>query len=264
LKAGYFFTNFPYYDKFNNQKFLKSLSFVIDHPEYGPMIFDTGTPHDTDTTSSILKKQFNLDTDDMKWVFITHIHPDHTGSNFLFKKAKIVISKEDFLFSKRIANIVFSKGDLKSFLYENCPGYKNYYDDIEIEKMKNMINDYWSEKRFGIGLDTCFIEDNPPIPPFIRIMNSPGHTFHHKSYMISGLNPGKNIYITGDSISNRHIINSEYEDRLNEPHMDFSLFDKTITEFRNYDGVFVPGHDRPFYYPSRDPIKNNIFEIEDL
>ena len=77
MEFGYYFTDFPYNTKNEGTKYLKCTSFIIKDNEYGPIIFDTGSIYDYNTLLDFLKKQFNLLPNDIRWVFITHIHPDH-------------------------------------------------------------------------------------------------------------------------------------------------------------------------------------------
>ena len=258
MKAGYFFTHFPYYDNNRKLSYLKSLSFVLIHPDYGPMIFDTGSSHDPDETKDNLKKNFNLSPDDIKWVFNTHIHPDHYGSNFLFKNATIVISKKDYDLAEKIAHTVLN-GDIKTFFAEYCPGYRLYYTDEEIEKLKSITKKYWNPKIIGMDLDVKYIEDMPVIPHFIKIIRSFGHTLFHYSFVIKNVH--NEIIVSGDSVSNRQVIDSDIENRMNEPHMNLEMFSDSLNEIRKHKGLIIPGHDRPFYYPSKKCIKNSVFDI---
>jgi glyoxylase-like metal-dependent hydrolase (beta-lactamase superfamily II) len=262
LISGYFFTNFSYLDRNNNIKFLKCSSLIIIHPYFGGIIFDTGSPDNPDDIKNQLKKYFGISADEIKWVFNTHIHPDHTGSNYLFKNANIIISRNDFLEAKSISEISLSDHDLKSYLYDHYKGYKNFYDDFEINNLKLYIKKYWNEERLGLNLKVSYIEDNPEIPDFIKIIPTFGHTLYHYSYKVE--NNNRDLYITGDAVSYRQILNEDYNSRLNEPHMDFNSYFKTVDILKKYNGIFVPGHDRPFYSDTKRSIKKNVFELSKL
>ena len=54
------------------------------------VIMDTMTPWDGDFISQALKNN-GLTPNDINYVVCTHGHPDHTGSNHLFLKAKQVV-----------------------------------------------------------------------------------------------------------------------------------------------------------------------------
>jgi glyoxylase-like metal-dependent hydrolase (beta-lactamase superfamily II) len=257
LKAGYLFTLFPAPTR-NGEVFnLKCMSLVIIDANYGTMIFDTGSPHNPEEFLYSLKHEFDINPDDVKWIFNTHIHPDHIGANSYFKKAKIVFSRNDFEFSRNIAEVVFSDGDLMSYLHEKCPGYRNSFDDFETDNMKYFIKKYWDEEKIGIKSNPSFIEDVPDIPDFIKVIPSFGHTYFHYCFLIK--NDLKDIFVTGDAVSTRLTLNGNREIRLLEPHMDFDKYFSTLEKFQEYDGIFVPGHDRPFFSKTKDKIKEQIF-----
>ena len=94
MRAGYIFTDFPINSQENGIRSLKCTSFIIIDKEYGPILFDTGSVYDTQTLLTFLKNQIGLEPDDIRWVFNTHIHPDHTGANRFFRKAKLVFSRK--------------------------------------------------------------------------------------------------------------------------------------------------------------------------
>ena len=130
MQAGYTFTNFPYITRENETKYLKCTSFILIDEKFGPMIFDTGSVYDEKNLTGFLKTEFGLNADDVKWVFNTHIHPDHVGANRIFRNAKLVLSRNEFEFNDRIAQAVFQKQNLLAYLHENCPGYKNFIRSV--------------------------------------------------------------------------------------------------------------------------------------
>ena len=168
MEAGYIFTNLPVNTRENDIRYLKCTSFIIIDKIYGPILFDTGSSYDTKTLLSFLKNKFQLSPNDIKWVFITHIHPDHIGANRFFRKANIILSRKDYEFSRNIANVVFEGKNLLSYLHENCPGYKKTFDQFNANNMQSYIEKYWSDEAIGINLNPKYIEDNPEIPNFIK------------------------------------------------------------------------------------------------
>lgn len=54
------------------------------------ILVDTGNPQDSVKIIKALKKQ-NLTTDKIDFVALTHFHPDHTGCNYLFSKARFIV-----------------------------------------------------------------------------------------------------------------------------------------------------------------------------
>lgn len=262
MKAGYIFTTFSLKKKDGGVFPLSCLSFVIIDEEFGPIIFDTGSPYDNDKLIECLDRQFGLTPLDFKWVFNTHIHPDHVGGNWLFKNATIIFSREDFLVTEGIASVVFNNGDLLSYLHSNFSGYTTYFDEFEANQMRNNIKKYWSKERIGFSLNHKFIEDNPNIPPFIQIIPSFGHTLYHYSYVINYNN--KKIFIAGDALSNRFCLNSDYETKIIDPHMQHNAYIDSIEHFKQAEGIIVPGHDRPFFTKNGKGIRRSPFNLSDI
>ena len=100
--------------------------------------------------------------------------------------------------------------------------------------MKKTIEEKWSRSFIGLDLNVFYIEDSPEIPGFIKIIPSPGHTFFHCSYLIE--TKDINILVTGDALSMRMILRDSGEERLDEPHMDFSLYFKSLDYIKNLTG----------------------------
>lgn len=262
MEFGYIFTDFPFLTKNEGSKQLKCTSFILLDKDFGPMIFDTGSVYDSENFLASLKKIFNLNPEDIRWLFITHIHPDHIGSTRFFKNAKLIISKNEYEFGNKIAQTVFDGKNLLSYLHINCPGYKKSFDQFEADRMQEHIEKHWTEEKIGFNLKYYFIEENPEIPAFIKIIPSFGHTFNHYSFLIQQDNI--DILISGDALSMRMILRNDHEERYLEPHMDFNLYFKTLDYFKNFNGLIIPGHDRPFFSKTFKPIRKNYFLLKDI
>jgi len=261
-KAGYFLSNLYYNNEDGSTGILKCNSFILNDNEFGPIIFDTGSIHDSQALLNFLKTEFILTPEDIRWIFITHIHPDHIGANRFFKNAKIILSKKDYEFGCKIAETVFKDEDLLAFFNINCPGYKYSFNKFKADRMKSLVKKYWSEEIIGINNNTLYIEDNPKIPDFIKIMPTFGHTFHHYSYLLN-INELK-ILVAGDAASMRMILRSNEEDRFLEPHMDFDMYFDSLNKIKRFDGIIVPGHDRPFFAHTYKPVRKKSFKINEL
>lgn len=68
-----------------------TITFIRDGKE--KIIVDTGNLSDEKKVLKALKK-FKIKPTDITTVINTHVHPDHRGCNFLFKKAKIINSED--------------------------------------------------------------------------------------------------------------------------------------------------------------------------
>lgn len=262
MKFGYYFTDFPEFTTNEGMKFLKSSVYLYISEKYGPMLFDTGSIYDTKSLLFFLKNYFNLNPEDVNWIFITHMHPDHVGGNRLFKNAKIILSRKEYIFSNKIAQTVFNKGNLLKHLLDNCPGYVNFFTQAEADNMQRYIENYWSDESLGLHLNPCYIEDNPEIPEIIKIVPTFGHTFNHYSYLIQ--NKDINILATGDALSMRMVMRDDFEQRMNEPHMDFDLYFKSLEMIKKFDGLIAPGHDRPFFSKNLKSLRNHNYATDDI
>lgn len=263
MEFGYFFSDFPSEARSGIKYFLKCLTFIVLSDKYGPILFDTGSPADSEKVINILYNKFNLTPKDVTWIFNTHIHPDHVGNNNLYTNAKIVLSKKDFEFALNIANASYSSSNFLEYLHTKCPGYKTSFTEFEANQTKNYIKTYWSIEKIGIGKNAIYIEDNPIIPEFINIIPTAGHTFYHYCYILNFEN--KKIIITGDALSNRLVLDEEDKNiRFLEPHMDFNLYFQSLDFLKKEKCLFVPGHDRPFYSETGIGIKKYKFKLQDL
>jgi len=262
MRSGYVFTNFPQRNRDNSISQLKCTTFVLIDDEYGPILFDSGSFYDSETLISFLKKDFGITPDDVKWLFITHIHPDHNGSNRFFKNANIVLSKHDYTTVEKISEIALSNKNLLKYLTDNFSGYKKNFDQFNADNMQWYIKKQWSPDNNGIKLNTFFIEDNPEIPHYIKPIKTFGHTLYHYSYLLD-LEPF-NVLVTGDALSMRMILRENKEERFIEPHMDFDLYFNSLNEIKKFQGLIVPGHDRPFFINTLKAVRKSNFKLSEI
>ena len=263
MKLGYCFTDFPSRMKEGGTYILKCLSFFITDIPDGDMIFDTGSPTDNATLLQALT-DMGSSPDKIKWVFNTHVHPDHAGGNTLFPNATVVLSKRDYEFSIGMAEAAYRSESMLPYLFEHCPGYRNSYDEFEAEATRYYIKQYWSPEKIGVTDKTphVFIEDSPALPSFVKPIFCPGHTFGHYGFEILGLN--RPMLVSGDAVSNRFILKEDREYRMNEPHMDFNAYFTSVEQFRRDHALIIPGHDRPFFLDTEKTIRKKVFGIEDI
>ncbi|MCX7759399.1 MAG: hypothetical protein N2169_07340, partial [bacterium] len=67
-----------------------------------------------------------------------------------------VFSKKEYEFTNNIAEVVFKGGNLLKYLHQNCPGYKNYFTQLEADNMQRYIENYWSKESLGFHLNPLF------------------------------------------------------------------------------------------------------------
>jgi len=261
LKAGYILTRYPFITQ-NGIQSIRCFSFVIYSEKYGGIIFDTGSPDESDIFIDKLKKDFNLYPEDIKWVFNTHlIHPDHIGANNLFKNAEFVYSKNEirdvcYIYDKALN---CSIKDIVTLFHIKYPGYKINCFDFEAESLKIYADKHWPLIKEVIEKNALYIEDNPQIPDFIKIIHTPGHTYNHYSFVID-----ERIMISGDALSMRLVLDIKKPQDNFEPHMDFDEYLNTINKIKEFKGLIVPGHDKPFYADTCLSIDKKVFMLDEI
>lgn len=132
-KCGYCVNHMKYIEKhpkIKKKKFYAGV-FLINHKKYGNILFDTGYSKeiykcglvgkiynllnptfvfDKDVIDYKLKKD-KININEIKYIVLSHLHPDHIGSLKVFKNAKFIISRDCYLEYKKnkIRNLIFKK-----------------------------------------------------------------------------------------------------------------------------------------------------------
>lgn len=220
---------------------------VLVTEEYGTILFDTGSPTESDVVVNSLSNDFGVTTDDVRFVFNTHIlHADHTGSNHLFKKAKTILSRNEFELAKELVDFLntnVSNSLLTDYLIKRFPGYSVNCGEAEAKGFRNYMDFFWDENK--LGNSRAYLEDKPDIPPFISCLPTPGHTLNHYSFIIE--DNEQTICVAGDAIAKKDILTKD----VSRPedfgvHMDFDSYFKSIEKLKRQEGLLVPGHDDAF------------------
>jgi glyoxylase-like metal-dependent hydrolase (beta-lactamase superfamily II) len=253
--AGYILTRFPMLVDDNNAYEIKCTSFVYIHKEHGVMLFDTGSALDRERYCSILQNKFGINRDEVKWVFTTHMHPDHIGTHLFYKKATIVYSRREYVMMENMAEVARQDEDMLTYLHHQFPGYRESINRFDAEHIKNSILKYWPHI-LGNN-DPLWLEDNPGLPDCVTAWPSNGHTMHHYSYTVQTDN--WDFHITGDALSTRFAFQEGQIITDNEPHMHYDKYQKTLQQCRRLKGIVVPGHDRPFFAESVSPVMSRRF-----
>lgn len=199
-----------------------SVAFLIDHPQVGYILYDTGMPDDPATAWP----QFMLESvkfekpegtrmveqlalvgikpEDIKYVITSHMHMDHIGNDHLFAE------KADFFVGKAEAEHAYSLVLGTNALSKIKPSARGYYIKKEVLQDRKSIT---------------YIDRDMELFPGIEVALCPGHT------------PGVLILIV---------------------HLDggtLILTEDALNEQRNYDGVLPGGvYDSLGYRASIDKI----------
>ncbi len=237
------FTDYPVPSEDGVLRQLRCSSFIIVDREYGGIVFDTGSPYGTKQLSDGIYKATGLNPDQIKWVFNTHIHPDHVGSNLLFSKAKKVFSRKDMEFYNLLKDAAHSDIDFLEHLHKVCPGYRSIINQFDADKIKLTLKIHYSPEKLAQKGSFGYLEDDTEIPPFIKPIQLFGHTHFHYGYIISRKTE---LFVTGDACTSRYIFKGHDHTRLGEPHVDFDAYFKSLAIIKDFKGVIVPGHDNAF------------------
>lgn len=204
------------------------------------MLFDTGGFWGKELLNSLDKLGFS--PDDITHVFNTHFHGDHAGGNALFPKAVKIASEREYIFSREwLCNFSNAK-NREEYMKEYFPylGIEIIRDRARLlsEHLEHIPDYWWNGKMEGYS----WIENGAEIPSGVSPLETPGHTPHHTSYVVSG--EKAKIIFSGDALSQRSVASGT--EVIDEPHIDLSAHKKSKDMILSVDGLIVPGHDRPF------------------
>jgi glyoxylase-like metal-dependent hydrolase (beta-lactamase superfamily II) len=84
---------------------IPTTSFLIDHPEAGYILYDTGWTSRTRLTFPTSPREYIVNTldrigvkpEEINYVILSHLHMDHAGNLEPFKNAEIFVSENEFL-----------------------------------------------------------------------------------------------------------------------------------------------------------------------
>jgi glyoxylase-like metal-dependent hydrolase (beta-lactamase superfamily II) len=160
-------------------------------------------------------KTAGVSMDDINTVIITHFHLDHIGWLGQFKKAEIVVQKEEYRFAT-------DPPDWAPFKY--------------------------SAPRFDFsGLKLKLVDGDLVLMPGITLLFTPGHSIGHQSVMVDLPKTGT-IILCGDAVFLEESLEKEYiptcwfdtrQSLLSVKKL------KTIAQVRN--ALVFPGHDEEFW-----------------
>jgi glyoxylase-like metal-dependent hydrolase (beta-lactamase superfamily II) len=225
------------------------------------VMFDTGFPAGGELIKCL--HSFGLQPDDFTWVFNTHIHIDHFGGNHIFKNAKKVVSRRDYIFQKRWSEALLKTRNKLAYIEKSFPHLPKRDVERLIDFLLVVQKSHFRERYLGDPETLRWAEDHPRIPEWVRIFSTPGHTPYHLSFLVKA-GEGR-VVITGDRVPSRRYFFGEGKGFI-EADMDKRLAKKSEQRIRRYaeggaESIICPSHDRPFYYRSGKYIQQNPFEV---
>lgn len=209
----------------------------------GPVLVDTGMPHDAHQLASALKHR-GLRPQDIRIVINTHFHLDHVSNNCLFPSSLIYTSQESFDWCRSLYAAMFSSNGLDGAVLKYYPEVRQYDDaDFLFSKIRKIALRWWDVRRVGETSQFRWIEKHE-LPPGIEALMTAGHVPGHASLIVH--NGSGNVgVIAADALVTR-----EHDDQVLTMipyNREQYLRDReTILALR---GLIVPGHDEPFTNP---------------
>ena len=237
-----------------------STTVTVVRTESELVVLDTGFP---DTGLGKEFQSMGLDPLDVTLVANTHFHVDHFGGNRFFNKARILMSREEHRYQLEWHRAYLAASDRKAFVMNSF----QRLGEREAKKLVGFLDvvkkRYFKEEYFGDLGHALFIEDCPPLPEWLQVINTPGHTPHHVSYILKGRNAGG--IVTGDIIAGR---NAYMNGKVNfiEVYTDYQSARLSIMSIKREadtwsDTIICPSHEEPFHAGNGVRVAERPFEI---
>lgn len=227
--------------------------FLINHEKYGNILFDTGYSKriykcgivgklynlfnptyikDDETIVEQLKKD-KIDANSIKYVILSHLHPDHIGCVKDFNNAKFIVSRDCFN--------EYKKGKIKSLIFKQMlpedfenkviiiDEYNDDNEDFENFRGNDFFKDgsifltqidghfngqicaYMPEHKVFIGADACwglkFQERVDEMHPFARMVQNDFNKYKSGIQKLKRLeDKGIKVYFSHDDYNQKELI----------------------------------------------------------
>jgi glyoxylase-like metal-dependent hydrolase (beta-lactamase superfamily II) len=224
------------------------------------VVLDTGFP---DTGLEKELHNIGLDPLDVTLVANTHFHVDHFGGNRLFKKARILMSREEHRYQLEWHRFYLAASNREAFVIDSFPRLGER-EAVKLVQFLDVVKKrYFKKEYFGDLEHAVFVEDEPTLPDWLQVIKTPGHTPHHLSYVLRGRNAG--AIVTGDIIAGR---NAYMNGKVNfiEVYTDFERAQLSITSLKLRakswpHTIICPSHELPFHAADGVRVVERPFEI---
>jgi glyoxylase-like metal-dependent hydrolase (beta-lactamase superfamily II) len=216
-------------------------------------LVDTGMVGDS-ALSERLRAQ-GIVPEDVDLVITTHVHPDHVGSHRLFGRARIIASRVDYEFQKSFAHEIIDAPEPETVVAKYYPHLHERQIAQFAPSMARMCRLYWQDDNVGDEVD--WTEEAKEIAPGLRLIATPGHTFNHFSVLVQGKED--QVLIAGDAIPSRVFFRSQLRTAI--AHVDPIAQEVSRRRLDTFQGIIIPGHDRPFYSETRKQLGSDSFAV---
>lgn len=204
-------------------------------------IFDTGFAHHAASLVAALAAE-GVTPAEVTLVFNTHLHVDHSHNNALFHNARIYCSARDLAWARGFHQTMARFAEpTPADVFESYPEMASAVHDSKIaRKILGVQKMFWDDTRWGRPDQFVWLEEAAP-PSGIKVINTPGHSPFHVSYLIT--TNARPVLVAGDAL----LVRGENHSLLQlMPPFDLSTYLHSQELINRFDGLVVPGHDEPF------------------
>jgi glyoxylase-like metal-dependent hydrolase (beta-lactamase superfamily II) len=237
-----------------------STTVTIVHTESDLVVIDTGFP---DTGLEKEMQRLGFRPEDVSIVFNTHFHVDHFGGNRLFKNARIVLSRAEHVYQTKWHRSYLAAEYRAELVASSFPRLNRRETDKLVQFLDVVKNRYFKEEYFGDMHHAEYIEDHPSLPDWLEVVQTPGHTPHHLSYVLKGRKSG--AIVTGDIVAAR---NAYMNGKVNfiEVYTDYDAAQQSIQALKERAvtwprTIICPSHELPFVAADGTRVDEFPFEI---
>ncbi len=242
------------------KEWLKTAFFVLNDTKHGTILFDTGSPYESKRSLELLDTRFGIRPEDVRWVFFTHLHPDHTGLMHQLPNATFVGSAKEFALFDEVAIYLKQGGQMVDILRKLSPNYHKRFEGIESDPMlQEYVLDFWDDKNFHIkrlAIEEC----KGRIPEFITPISTHGHFVDCHSYHLKRAH--HEFMVTGDALSSRMAFREDIDSQNGEMQLFPEAYVQSKRSLLQFEGIIIPGHDRPFFTDTLESLRKNCFDID--
>lgn len=217
----------------------RGASSVLLTGESGPVLVDTGMPHDAPRLLAALAER-SLTPADIRCLVNTHFHLDHVSNNFLFPNSVIYATQQSHDWCVALYSALSNEVNWKKLTLEYYPETFDYGNAEELmDKIRKIALRWWDVKRIGSPSQFRWLERHS-LPGGIEAMLTSGHVPGHASLLVH--NGNQTTMVAGDALLTR-----VYDERVLTmiPYCRGQYIEDRKRVLA-CPGTIIPGHDRPF------------------